>query len=178
MNKKYWEKFYKTFNVKKPTSFASFCLYYLKEKKAILDIGCGNGRDSYFFAKNGVYVTGVDFAVLPKNKGNAIFIKNNFKAIDFQSKPVYARFFIHAISYVEMLDLFARCHDLVMLEFRNKGDEPILYRDHERHLIDGLEVMEILKSMQFEILHFQLSRGLAVYKKEDPYICRIIAKKF
>jgi len=177
MNRKYWTKFYKNFDVKKPSSFAPFCLYYLKKYGCVLDVGCGNGRDTYFFSKNKIDSIGIDFANLPKKKPKAKFLQKDFKDFDFGFMPVYARFFIHTISYTEMLDFFVKCQSLVMVEFRNLGDKPVIYQKHERRFVDGLETMELLKTMGFEIIHFQLSQGLAKYKNEDPLICRIIARR-
>ena len=31
-------------------------------KKSLIDIGCGNGRDSIFFSKNNFHVTGIDIS--------------------------------------------------------------------------------------------------------------------
>ena len=56
-NKAYWSNFYS--NSKElpfePSGFSLYALHFLRsrlEKKSkfhILDLGCGNGRDSYFF---------------------------------------------------------------------------------------------------------------------------------
>lgn len=177
MNKNYWVKFYKTFNTYEPSTFSQFCLYYLRKEKKLIDIGCGNGRDSYFFAKNGFKVEGIDFAVKPKDKKNVTFKKCDFKNLDTEGRPIYARFFIHAISHKDMMKLFNMSESLLMLEFRNIGDFPKIYRNHKRNLIDGIETMSVLKNLGFNIIHFQLSRGLAAFKDENPLLCRIIARK-
>ena len=52
MNKEYWETFYaQNSEPFKPSSFANFCLKYMPDEATILDVACGNGRDSIFFAE-------------------------------------------------------------------------------------------------------------------------------
>ena len=50
-NEKYWDDFYKNFLVKKESSFARFVYKKIQTKKRnkLLDVGCGNGRDTFFF---------------------------------------------------------------------------------------------------------------------------------
>ena len=61
MDKKYWNEYYKS-NYKpfKPSNFSTFVLENLPAGSSIIDIGCGNGRDSLYFANNEIYTTGVD----------------------------------------------------------------------------------------------------------------------
>ena len=51
----YWNGIYKNNTITlKESSFAQFCMQYLEKNYSLLDIGCGNGRDSIFFASNGI----------------------------------------------------------------------------------------------------------------------------
>ena len=47
----YWNHFYDSFTVKESSDFSKFVMDYFKEHQLdnILDAGCGNGRDSFFF---------------------------------------------------------------------------------------------------------------------------------
>ena len=48
----YWDNFYSGVDLKLgiPSQFAAFvAMEYLEKVNTILDIGCGNGRDSVFF---------------------------------------------------------------------------------------------------------------------------------
>ena len=107
-NNKYWDKFYKNFKIEKESKFAIFVykrLKKLKNKISIIDIGCGNGRDTIFFIKKKYNIIGVDqSSVIGKNKK---FFKKNFRKknickknlkLDKKFDVVYARFFIHAIN--------------------------------------------------------------------------------
>lgn len=65
MDKQYWNKFYKKHSDKKDISacstFASFCCEkYFTKRLSIVDLGCGNARDSLYFARQGHDVLAVD----------------------------------------------------------------------------------------------------------------------
>ena len=62
MDKKYWDNYYKgKKGVDYPSPFALFCMEkYLSTKMEIIEIGCGNGRDSKFFASNKLIVHSID----------------------------------------------------------------------------------------------------------------------
>ena len=52
MNKEYWEIYYsKHREPNKPSSFALFCVNYVKAGCTLIELGCGNGRDSIFFSR-------------------------------------------------------------------------------------------------------------------------------
>ena len=59
---RYWNQFYKNINLTlKHTSFAKFAYDRVKHKKFIIyDVGCGNGRDSFYFAKKGFHLFAMD----------------------------------------------------------------------------------------------------------------------
>ena len=175
-NKEYWDSFYNNFDINEPTTFAKFCMKYIGQGENIIDIGCGNGRDSYFFAKNKIKVTGIDMSIEPKNKKNVIFLKNDFKHYKHFSEKVYGRFFLHSISEQDIHVLFRMAKGMVMLEFRDKDDIPIIYH-HPRTHIEGNKILMFLVNNNFNILFYEKSRGLAVFKNEDPLICRIIAER-
>ena len=51
-DKEYWTNYYA--DNSKPTdasTFAEFILPYLDENKDLIELGCGNARDSIFFSK-------------------------------------------------------------------------------------------------------------------------------
>lgn len=97
MEKKEKEKWRKSYNNKKnPPHWAVYMepsklltrdfLGILKKEKIgkgkILDIGCGNGRDSIFLAKSGYKVVGIDItpkAITLANKNKRDLIKNKIK---------------------------------------------------------------------------------------------------
>ena len=64
MNKAYWEEFYKSHHDMTPSEFAVFCKKWITPKDRVIDVGCGNGRDTYFL-NDYSKTEGVDEAVLP-----------------------------------------------------------------------------------------------------------------
>ena len=60
-DKEYWTNYYA--DNSKPadaSTFAEFILPYLDENKDLIELGCGNARDSIFFSKNNINVMAVD----------------------------------------------------------------------------------------------------------------------
>ena len=59
----YWNKFYKRIKIQQPSKFALFAykkLTKLKKKFTMIDVGCGNGRDTIFFIKKKIDIIGLD----------------------------------------------------------------------------------------------------------------------
>jgi SAM-dependent methyltransferase len=56
----YWDSYYTSRDVPVlPSQFAVFCLGEFSAE-AVVDVGCGSGRDSFFFARHGILTIGVD----------------------------------------------------------------------------------------------------------------------
>jgi SAM-dependent methyltransferase len=57
----YWNAYYRACSVPSlPSQFAVFVLGELNEPCAVVDVGCGNGRDAIFFARQGIPTIGID----------------------------------------------------------------------------------------------------------------------
>ena len=57
----YWNSYYSSKAVPDiPSQFAAFALSECRDADYFLDVGCGNGRDSFFFARRGMAVVSVD----------------------------------------------------------------------------------------------------------------------
>ncbi len=180
MNKKYWQKYYQNNKIIKPSKFSIFALDYISENASLLDMGCGVGRDSYFFGQNGINVLGVDFAATPVERTNVKFQLANISTITKNKSKfdvIYSRFFLHAIEE-KKLDAFIKwSKGLFIAECRAKGDKPILYRNHKRHLVDGNKLIKKLLKNKFDILYYKKGYNMAVMKEENPLIIRIIGRK-
>ena len=109
----YWDIYYKNHNVPlEPTSFAKYCLPLIKKKSNFLELGCGNGRDSIFFAKNNISVLASDIsktAIENLKKTVPVGVMKNLKLLneDFTNfeeekftehfDTIYSRFTLHTI---------------------------------------------------------------------------------
>jgi SAM-dependent methyltransferase len=70
MSSEVWNNVYKsdsTFFGNEPSNFALLCFNHMKTnnaKKVLLELGAGHGRDTTFFASNGIEVEALDYSVI------------------------------------------------------------------------------------------------------------------
>lgn len=178
----------------------------LGETKYLLDLGCGNGRDSVFFAKNNIHVVGIDasdvaIGMLEQAHGDDKYME--FICDDFVTANVlfqreydycYSRFTLHAINEQQEEQLLANVYralkknGLFMIEARTIHDqiyglgEPVernafIYNEHYRRFIDPQEIMEKIITMGFTIIYSEESNGFSKTETEDPVLLRMVVKK-
>lgn len=206
-DKEYWEEYYKNhFYMNVPSLFADFCLeYYLKEKMNLIELGCGNGRDAFYFAKNNINVLGIDQC----NEG----IKENQKEIDTKNfkflmadfsqlgnigyfDAIYSRFTMHAINdeqennVLNWASKYLTPEGYFLIEARGTENEyyglgetvkdenhAYIYENHYRRFIDKKTFVEKLISNNFEILQSDEESARAPFNGTDYKYLRVIAKK-
>src|SRR5690554_4847523 len=103
-NKSYWDEFYKSNqDLNKESAFARFVFTDLQKRYTdlsaikMVDLGCGNLRDTRYFHKNGVEIEGVDLS-FDQNDPEITTYNESVLNVDLQQYNVfYARFFIHSI---------------------------------------------------------------------------------
>lgn len=178
MNKKYWIDFYKKNGLKESTSFAKFGIKYFPKNATVIDMGCGSGRDSYFFAKKGFNTVGIDYAIKPIETKNVSFRISNIKEVEIEKYDVvYSRFFLHSINDNVIDSILERSTKSIFIaEFREKNDVPLLYKNHGRNLIDGNSFLSKLIERNYDIIYYKKGYDMAVYKKENPLVVRIVAE--
>ena len=195
----YWNKYYKNnIVVSKPSDFARFVLKRIKKTPgSLIDIGCGNARDTFFFINNKINAFGCDRSgtIIKKNKKiKKIFYHMNFckKEIKLQKKFdfFYARFFIHAINLKEEEIFFKNIKKnidtscQIYLEFRTDKD-PLMFEgkyiskyerhtDHYRRFINVDSFIKRMKKKKINILFLKTSKKFAIFKKDKPDVCRVI----
>ena len=197
MEKDYWEEVYGEDSIPTtPSNFANFCLDYFSPDSIILDIGCGNGRDSIFFSKKGFRVFAFDqsetsIKLLKNNhKTNPLFSIadiNNFNFSDYDINVAYARFLLHAISEQTFERLFDNVYDLLpkggLFATESRSDRTEIsevgqtFSPHFRRLINLKNLLSFSSSKNFEIIYYTEEKGLSVFEEEDPYIIRLILRK-
>ena len=207
-NKNYWNSYYKLKeNNINPSNFALFVSKkFIKKDTFILDVGSGDGRDSFYLRKKAKHVLGVDLSnvVIKKNqlKSKRLNLNNiKFKNISsnhlykIQNKKInfiYARFFIHAINessediFLKNLRKNFKCNTLIALEFRTikdvlmkKGKKLSKYErltDHYRRFVDPKKFEKKLQNLNFKILYKKLGINLSKSPNDNPHLCRIIFK--
>lgn len=203
----YWNNYYKSVQINRPSAFAEYVLNDLKQNKVkeahLLEIGCGNGRDSLFFLDNGYRVTGVDISDRAisalndkcRNNKNAFFVCDDGTRCKtlYQTKydVIYIRWVIHAVTEEQETELFCNILEAldnggrVYIEARTVGDDlygkgecvgrnSYIYNGHFRRFIDGEELKRKLNEIGYKIESYIEGRGFSKTEKEDPVLCRII----
>ena len=206
MDKNYWEEYYKKNAAPtNPSKFAEFCLPKFQKGEVLLEIGCGNGRDSIFFGKNEINVIAIDQSEEEIKKLQSLKYPNvTFKAADMVydkeiyipnfTDYVYSRFTLHAIGEKEQLMVMRNVYDslkkggLFLIEVRSTNDNifgkgkkveknAYIYEGHYRRFIDFNELKEIAKDHNFSIEYAIEGKDLAQYKDSNPTVIRMILKK-
>ena len=175
MNKEHWLGFYRKNERLKESSFAQFCLPYIEGK--LTELGCGNGRDLYYFLYNNIESYGVDEAFESPfiEKCSVMkYIKNNKS-----TKSVYTRFFWHAITRDEQLAILEWTKYFLFIEARTTldKDRKKTHNDHYRNFVDVEQLKKDLKDNHFQIIKIEQGLGFSKYKGEDPHLVRVFAKK-
>lgn len=200
-NNFYWNKFYKKFNLAKPSSFAEFVYKKIKVKKkllSIIDIGCGNGRDTFFFLKKGFLTVGLDkskVAIVKNKKKNKNFVKFDICKKNFLKKKydiIYCRFFLHSINskqesiFFDNLKKISKKNTTIYLEFRTDKD-PLLKKGqflslnervfgHYRRFININQFKEAVALKGFKIIKIYQSFKFAIFFKQRPHVARVVLK--
>ena len=202
---KYWNKFYKKKSIISESTFAKFTYKKILNKKVkLLDIGCGNGRDSYFFNKKGFQVTGIDISQKAIQKNSKNEIKNlSFKKFDIGKDKIknkfdiiYCRFFVHTVDellenkLIELIKSSKNKGTKVFFEFRNYKDKIFgkfnaedhnkvieFEKGHFRRIIDPkIFKKKFLLKTKSKLIYQKNSINLSVVKKDNPNLTRLIFK--
>lgn len=143
--KEFWNVFYsKNINLDVPSPFAIwFSNNYLSPQSKILELGCGNGRDSFYFDSKGFSCSGIDSSYNAIESNNLInqsknltfthFDVSNLNSKEFENlkinfNVVYSRFFLHAVPQIIENQILNFCNDklkqgdIFAHEFRTTND--------------------------------------------------------
>ncbi|MBC9813782.1 class I SAM-dependent methyltransferase [Crocinitomicaceae bacterium CZZ-1] len=196
INKNYWDNFYKL-NIapKEESNYARFVLDAItqndQKNKKLIDIACGNGRDTFFFLNNGISATGIDISVTP-DSDEQIFIKNDITTFDYEGyELMYMRFIVHALREEELdrliLQMLKNSKPFTLfIETRSSkgitdeaksetffkssiGEEHFRMLYSKEYLIDKF-------STHFDIVFVEENTGFSVYKEDDPVCIRFTLK--
>ncbi len=204
MDKKYWEEYYtKDLAPHEPSLFATFALTHLTSNQTLLELGCGNGRDSIFFTHHNLRVTAIDqtesaIAKLQQTYNNIEFLKDDFVSSSIYHKRtfdnVYSRFTMHTITLQEQAIVFANIHSALreggtfFIEVRTVNDDiygkgvcvgmhEYVYEDHYRRFVEKNAFEDSLLSAGFTICYSEERTGFSPLKNSDPMLLRVVAQK-
>jgi len=128
-----------------PSPFAEFCVNnYIKKNAKILELGCGNGRDAFYFSKNEIFVHGLDLSKAAVASCNKRVVETKLEKLlqfseadidDFESyfrhgtNIIYSRFSIHSVSEDVENNVLIKAYNLLpqdgffLIEVRTIFDE-------------------------------------------------------
>lgn len=209
----YWNSFYRGNNIRQdiPSDFAQYVFENYISKRLndnvskLLEIGCGNGRDSLFFLKKGMQVTGIDASEWAIDRLNdimgdddgALFICDDFvkcqAVYQCQYDYIYSRFTLHAIDDKQQSELLNNISvaikpgGLLFIEARTVNDDlygkgklvgknAYIYNDHYRRFVETEDLGAAIKQQGFEVLSIEENTGFSKTDQSDPVLLRLIAR--
>ena len=143
---KYWNSFYINKINDKPSTFAKYIKkkFLGKKKGKLIDLGCGDGRDTFYLSHSNFKTFGIDKSQIIIKKNNELVKINRNKNLYFKSTSVvspsilklgkfeyiYSRFFLHTINekvqkklFSNILTKITKKNSLCFFEFRAIKDK-------------------------------------------------------
>lgn len=193
--KKYWVDFYnKNIAPNNNSEFSKFTLNWLKtnvdvKRIKLLDVACGNGRDTNFFIDSDINSIGLDLA---SNESENI-IKGDILDFNYDDYNVlYLRFIIHSLSEDELDVLIdniikSNIDRLIFIETRStkgiidseKSETNFKSSIGDKHfrMLYSEEYLTNKLKQHFKIKYIDENNNLAIYKDDNPYCIRYILKQ-
>ena len=187
-----------------PSPFARWVSEREPGPTSLVDIGSGTGRDTLWFARRGNRALGLDYVSSAVDHARATAeaegLTASFEYFDLYDlrqvlafgarlahdphrHVLYGRFLLHALEDAGRHNLWRlagtalRAGGQLYLEFRTgkDADQPHEFGEHFRRFLDGDVVAGEIESSGGQVEHSEEGHGLAVYRHEDPHVCRLVA---
>ncbi len=202
--KEYWKTKWDKRKTQKTNNFAKRSYSHIKNKrfKTLLDIGCGDGKDSLYFTTKGFKVTSIDFSesgireldklIAEKNIKNIKTIQKDIRKVNFPENSfdvIYAHLSLHYFDDKSTTQLFNKLSKILKKDGRIfikcKSVEDALYKqgakiekdmykkNHARHFFSKDYMKEKLK--EFKII--RIRRTSSVYNIYKSAFIEAIATK-
>jgi adenylylsulfate kinase-like enzyme len=204
-NSAYWNRYYKNrVCSEEPSPFAQYVSTLVEPGRSMVELGCGNGRDSVYFAARGLQVTALDMSeeaisqLQNRKTPNARFICGDFVNSDVHQPDsydyAYSRFTIHSINRNQEQVLLGNLYrglrpgGKLFIEVRGINDplfgkgklvehNAYFYDNHYRRFIVLDELVDSLEQRGFRVEYAQERTGFAPYGNDDPPVIRVVAAK-
>lgn len=151
-NRAYWERFYKQNTLLVPSQFCTMVATEIEQGPCVIELGCGNGRDSLYLARQQHNVSAVDMSheavkscsekAREKGLENVSFMQgdlsnqNDMTQLFIQARQAstcgtvigYSRFVMHSINdeqeakFLENISSLMQEGEKIYFEFRSKED--------------------------------------------------------
>jgi len=185
-------------------NFAKGCFSLIKKRnlRTLLDLGCGDGRDTTYFSKHGLKVTALDFSEGGINKLNNKIQQENIKNITpfrcdikklrFEEKSfdvIYAHLSLHYFDDKTTTQIFNKLYEilkpngLIFIKCKstddplfgkgNKVGENMYIKGHLRHFFDKNYMADKLK--KFKII--EIRKTSSTYHQYKSSFIEAIATK-
>lgn len=207
MERDYWNSYYSSKGA--PALPSQFAVFTLGERTPdlVIDVGCGSGRDTFWFAAQGIRTVGIDGSEAAiemcssrsgTGPGAPEFLCLDITSGDFretlrrlaeksENPLVYARFFLHAIAPEEQDSFLASAGEILALapdgvlavEFRTERDQALTKSTtaHYRRFIAPASVVLDASRHGLLCVYSVEGFGFAKYKTDDAYVARLIFTK-
>ncbi len=188
-----------------PSDFAQSILPAIDTSHTLVELGCGNGRDSFYFARNDIKTIALDLSAKAIELNSSSCHDNiTFQVADFTALEngqfenignVYSRFTLHSVDHKSYLRTIDWCTNnllpgsgMLFLEARTINDplygqgtnvgKDEFVTTHYRRFAHIKDVMNDLKERGFHVIHASENFTDSWYKDDHAVVYRITAKKF
>ena len=201
-----WSRFYAAYGTRIPTDPSSFAVWVAEREEPgeLVDLGCGTGRDSIFFAERGFRVTAIDAAMRPARRmfrdlpasTRPQVLRTNLDSLretllvgtelahERAERVVYGRFLLHELSDVgrenawRFMNMALSSGGRGYLEFRTHRDKrlPKQFESKFRRFLHPADMEQEAERFGLRVIERQSGRGWSPLGVEDPHLCRMVVE--